>query len=138
MPGASRSTRRCSPTCSAACVTRARAPGSAPGCWTGPASVGVTSHNVRRTTASALADAGLSARIIADRLGHARPSMTQDVYVVRRAVNARVPNALVRRSTSERPGPIGQQGEGPGDGVSGAFVPFHTRVRRQGLEPRTQ
>ena len=38
--------------------------------------------------------AGLSARVIADQLGHARPSMTQDVYMGRKAVDARVAAAL--------------------------------------------
>ena len=30
---------------------------------------------------------GLSARAIADQLGHARPSMTQDVYMARNVLN---------------------------------------------------
>ncbi|MGL5929402.1 MAG: tyrosine-type recombinase/integrase [Dermatophilaceae bacterium] len=54
----------------------------------------VTSHNFRKTTATLLDDAGLSARLIADRLGHARPSMTQDVYLGRRAVDPRAARAL--------------------------------------------
>ncbi|MGW5239240.1 site-specific integrase [Monashia sp. NPDC004114] len=54
----------------------------------------VTSHNFRKTTATVLDDAGLSARLIADQLGHARPSMTQDVYMGRRAVDARAADAL--------------------------------------------
>lgn len=41
----------------------------------------ITSHNFRKTTATILDDAGQSARAIADQLGHARPSMTQDVYM---------------------------------------------------------
>jgi integrase len=44
----------------------------------------VTSHSFRKTTATLLDQAGLSARVIADQLGHARPSMTQDVYMGRR------------------------------------------------------
>jgi integrase len=40
----------------------------------------LTSHVFRKTAATALDDAGLSARIAADQLGHARPSLTQDVY----------------------------------------------------------
>jgi integrase len=39
-----------------------------------------TSHTFRRTVATRLDDAGLSARQIADHLGHSRPSLTQDVY----------------------------------------------------------
>jgi len=41
-----------------------------------------------------LDEAGLSSRVIADQLGHARPSMTQDVYMGRKAVDARVAEAL--------------------------------------------
>ncbi len=54
----------------------------------------VTSHSFRKTTATMLDEAGLSARMIADQLGHARPSMTQDVYMGRKAVDARVAEAL--------------------------------------------
>ena len=41
----------------------------------------VTSHTFRKTVATRLDEAGLSARAIADHLGHARPSMTLDVCV---------------------------------------------------------
>jgi integrase len=41
----------------------------------------ITSHSFRKTTATILDDAGQSARQIADQLGHARPSLTQDVYM---------------------------------------------------------
>lgn len=54
----------------------------------------VTSHHFRKTTATLLDDAGLSARLIADQLGHARPSMTQDVYMGRKAVDPRAAAAL--------------------------------------------
>jgi integrase len=53
-----------------------------------------TSHNFRKTTATMLDEAGLSARLIADQLGHARPSMTQDVYMGRKAVDSRAAEAL--------------------------------------------
>lgn len=46
----------------------------------------VTSHIYRRTVATLMDEAGLSARAAADQLGHARPSMTQDNYMGRRAV----------------------------------------------------
>lgn len=46
----------------------------------------VTSHNFRKTVATVLDEAGLSAREIADQLGHAKISMTQDVYLGRHAV----------------------------------------------------
>ena len=40
----------------------------------------ITSHWLRKSVATAMDDAGLSARAPADQLGHARPSITQDVY----------------------------------------------------------
>jgi integrase len=46
----------------------------------------VTSHSFRKTVATVMDEAGLTAREIADQLGHARPSITQDVYMSRRAV----------------------------------------------------
>jgi len=46
----------------------------------------VTSHVFRKTAATILDESGLSARLIADLLGHSRPSMTQDVYMGRKAV----------------------------------------------------
>jgi integrase len=39
----------------------------------------VTFHTFRKTVATLLDDAGLTARQVADILGHANPSMTQDV-----------------------------------------------------------
>ena len=54
----------------------------------------MTSHSLRRTTATTLDEAGLSAPAIADQLGHARPSMMQDVYMGRKVVDARVAEAL--------------------------------------------
>jgi integrase len=41
---------------------------------------GLTSHSLRRTAASLMDDAGLTARAAVDQLGHARPSITQDFY----------------------------------------------------------
>ncbi|HEX3592090.1 MAG TPA: tyrosine-type recombinase/integrase [Pseudonocardiaceae bacterium] len=58
--------------------------------------VWVTSHVFRKTCATILDDAGLSARAIADQLGHARPSMTQDVYMGRKVVNPANADALQR------------------------------------------
>ncbi|GLZ31421.1 phage integrase [Lentzea sp. NBRC 105346] len=54
----------------------------------------VTSHVFRKTAATILDDAGLTPRMVADQLGHSRPSMTQDVYMGRKAVNPRTANAL--------------------------------------------
>jgi integrase len=54
----------------------------------------VTSHVFRKTAATVMDDAKLSARMIADHLGHARPSMTQDVYMGRTAVPRETARAL--------------------------------------------
>lgn len=54
----------------------------------------MTSHAWRKTTASVLDGSGLSARVIADQLGHSRVSMTQDVYLGRRMADPRVVEAL--------------------------------------------
>jgi integrase len=40
----------------------------------------ITSHTFRKTVATLMDQAGLSARAAADQLGHAHPSLTQDVY----------------------------------------------------------
>ena len=48
----------------------------------------------RKTVATILDESGASARMIADQLGHSRVSMTQDVYMGRRAVNSAVAEAL--------------------------------------------
>ncbi len=45
---------------------------------------GVTSHAFRKTVATLMDEAGLSARSAAAQLGHAKPSVTQDVYYGRR------------------------------------------------------
>lgn len=45
---------------------------------------GVTSHAFRKTVATLMDEAGLSARLAADQLGHAKPSLTQDVYFGRK------------------------------------------------------
>ena len=65
----------------------------------------VTSHTFRKTAATILDEAALSARLIADQLGHARPSMTQDVYLARRAVGdaaAQALDAALRPDAPER------------------------------------
>lgn len=54
----------------------------------------VTSHVFRKTAATIMDDAGLTARQIANVLGHARPSMTQDVYMSRTATDPRAASAL--------------------------------------------
>jgi integrase len=55
-----------------------------------------TSHTFRRTVATRLDDAGLSARQIADHLGHSRPSLTQDVYLGRGTASPLTAAALPR------------------------------------------
>ena len=61
----------------------------------------VTSHVFRKTAATELDRAGLSARQIADQLGHAKVSMTQDRYRGRRALDQAAADALdqAHRST---------------------------------------
>lgn len=54
----------------------------------------VVPHTYRKTVATRLDEAGLSARVIADQLGHSRISMTQDVYLGRRAVDRSAVAAL--------------------------------------------
>jgi integrase len=54
----------------------------------------ITSHTFRKTAATILDEAALSARLVADQLGHSRPSMTQDVYLARRAVDGQAAVAL--------------------------------------------
>jgi len=51
-------------------------------------------HTYRKTVATRLDQQGLSARTIADQLGHARISMTQDVYMGRRVVDHVAVDAL--------------------------------------------
>ena len=50
----------------------------------------MTFHAWRKTTATVLDEAGATARMIADQLGHSRVSMTQDVYLGRRSRESRV------------------------------------------------
>ena len=48
------------------------------------AGVEITSHALRKTVATMMDQAGLTARAAADQLGHSKPSMTSDVYFGRR------------------------------------------------------
>ncbi|MGZ9828760.1 site-specific integrase [Tsukamurella ocularis] len=56
----------------------------------------VTLYSLRKTVATAVDGAGLSARIAADQLGHAKPSMTQNVYMQRNTMHREVADALDR------------------------------------------
>ena len=55
---------------------------------------GVSTHSFRKTVATALDQAGLSARDIAEYLGHANPSLTQDVYMAKNIGGKRAADAL--------------------------------------------
>ena len=61
---------------------------------------GVSTHSFRKTVATLIDDEGLSARIGADQLGHARVSMTQNVYMTRGRVHAQVADLLDRTVTA--------------------------------------
>ena len=54
----------------------------------------VRPHTLRKTVATILDGSGATARLIADQLGHARISMTQDVYMGRHAVSSAAAEAL--------------------------------------------
>lgn len=54
----------------------------------------VTTHVFRKTAATILDDQNLTARQIADQLGHAQPSMTQNVYMGRGSTNPDAAAAL--------------------------------------------
>jgi integrase len=56
----------------------------------------VTSHSFRKSLATMIDDEGLSARIGADHLGHAKVSMTQDRYMARGRKHAEVADLLDR------------------------------------------
>lgn len=63
----------------------------------------VVPHTYRKTVATLLDSDGLSARFIADQLGHSRVSMTQDFYLGRRAVDATVATSLEQLALFESP-----------------------------------
>ncbi|BCI84165.1 phage integrase [Mycolicibacterium sp. TY66] len=56
----------------------------------------VSSHSFRKSVATLIDDAGLSARVAADQLGHAKVSMTTDTYMKRGQVHTEVADALDR------------------------------------------
>lgn len=57
-------------------------------------SAGAIWHVFRKTVATILDESGLTPREIADQLGHAQVSMTQDVYMGRRAFGRAASAAL--------------------------------------------
>lgn len=56
-----------------------------------------TSHGFRKSVATMLDAAGLSARDIADYLGHSRPSMTQDVYMARQTNSSKAAEVVASK-----------------------------------------
>jgi integrase len=63
---------------------------------------GVSTHSFRKTVATLIDDEGLSARIGADHLGHAKVSMTQNVYMTRGRVHSQVAQLLDRTVAARR------------------------------------
>lgn len=61
----------------------------------------VTSHSFRKSVATLIDEAGLSARVGADQLGHSKVSMTQDKYMSRNRVHAEVAALLDRHINGE-------------------------------------
>jgi integrase len=56
----------------------------------------VTSHSFRKTVATVLDDDGQSTRVVADHMGHAKISMTQDKYMSRGRVHTVVADVMER------------------------------------------
>lgn len=65
----------------------------------------ISSHSFRKTVATLIDDAGLSARIGADHLGHAKVSMTQDRYMSRGRVHNQVAE-LLEQAVADNSGPL--------------------------------
>ena len=72
---------------------------------------GTKSRAGRGPAATILDKAALSARLVADQLGHSRPSMTQDVYMGRRAVDSQAAVAL-EAAQGRLPGWCAMKGSG--------------------------
>jgi integrase len=64
----------------------------------------IKSHALRKTTATALDGAGHTARQIADQLGQAKVSITQDIYMGRRSANP----AAAQASVTDFQPPVGR------------------------------
>ncbi|MFD8495908.1 hypothetical protein [Amycolatopsis sp. NPDC059657] len=54
----------------------------------------VTTHTLRKTTATVLDDKGVHTRLVADHLDHSRVPMAQDVYLARKTVTWEAADAL--------------------------------------------
>ncbi|MEU6697688.1 tyrosine-type recombinase/integrase [Pseudonocardia sp. NPDC046786] len=62
----------------------------------------LTTHSFRKTAATVMDQGGLTAREIADHIGHSRISMTQDVYMGRRVASDRAVSALAAAEVREQ------------------------------------
>ncbi|MFP5072394.1 tyrosine-type recombinase/integrase [Pseudonocardia nantongensis] len=80
----------------------------------------------RKSAATWMERAGLSARDVADQLGHARVSMTPDVYCGRRILNDGAADALDDVYQAARGGPNDDEGGAP------VGVPVHQTVSDRG------
>ena len=58
-------------------------------------------HSFRKTVATLIDDAGMSARVGADQLGHTKVSMTRDNYMARNRVHTEVAELLDRVISDE-------------------------------------
>ena len=85
----------------ARCATRATSAGNGVCVRDELGAASVSTHSFRKTVATLIDDEGLSARIGADQLGHARVSMTQNVYMTRGRVHAQVADLLDRTVTPD-------------------------------------
>ncbi|TQL70067.1 phage integrase family protein [Nocardioides albertanoniae] len=74
----------------------------------------LSTHTYRKTVATLLDESGMTARQIADQLGHSRVSMTQDKYLGRGAANVGNLRAL-EASNPDRDASAGDPEEGQGD-----------------------
>jgi integrase len=61
----------------------------------------VTSHSFRKSVATLIDEAGMSARVGADQLGHSKVSMTQDKYMSRNRIHTAVADLLDRAISDE-------------------------------------
>jgi hypothetical protein len=95
---------------------------------------GVTSHAFRRTVATLMDLAGLTARAAADQLGHAKVSMTTDVYVGRRVAST---GAAAVLEAVGRSGAVDDEATGGGAGRRGSGGLTPTDAPAVGLEPTT-
>jgi integrase len=73
----------------------------------------MTSHVFRKTAATLLDEAGVSARKIADQLGHAQVSVTQDSYMGRKIASEDAARVLEAIGKPDAPALITSADRGP-------------------------